>query len=64
MSVNGEIYNAYNLYNNKNTIAIVPRENFTKKNQIIINIQNKGTIALLRKPKKQHIKKVKTCVKT
>ena len=48
MSVNGEIHNAYNLYINKNTITMAPRENFTK--EIIFNIQNKGTIALLRNP--------------
>ena len=30
MSVNGEIYNAYNLYVIKNTVTIVPRGNFTK----------------------------------
>ena len=29
MSVNGEIYNAYNLYVIKNTVTIVPRGNFT-----------------------------------
>ena len=31
MSVNGEIYNAYNLYFNKNTITIAPMEHFTKE---------------------------------
>ena len=49
MSVNGEIHNAYNLYIKKNTITIAPREILQKK-QIIFNLQNKRTIALLRKP--------------
>ena len=31
MSVNAEIHNAYNLYINKNAIAIAPRGNFTKE---------------------------------
>ena len=31
MSVNGEIHNPYNLYITKNTVTIVPRENFTKE---------------------------------
>ena len=31
MSVNGEIYNTYHLYINANTVAKVPRGNFTKK---------------------------------
>ena len=31
MSVNGEIYNAYNLYITKNTITIAARENSTKE---------------------------------
>ena len=35
-----------------------------QKKHIIFNLQNKGRIALLRKPEKQRIKKVKTCVKT
>ena len=30
----------------------------------MFNLQNKGTIGQLRKPNKQRIKKVKTCVKT
>ena len=31
MSVNGEIHNAFNLYIIKNTVAIVPTENFIKE---------------------------------
>ena len=31
MSANDEIYNAYTLYNIKNTVTIVPRGNFTKE---------------------------------
>ena len=49
MSVNDEIHNAYNLYVKKNTITIDLGEILQKK-QIIFNLQNKGTIALLRKP--------------
>ena len=49
MSVNGEIHNAYNLHTKKNTITIAPRGNFKKK-QIIFDLENKGTMALLRKP--------------
>ena len=49
MSVNGEIYNAYNLYIITYTVTIVPREILQKK-EIIYNLKNKGTIALLRKP--------------
>ena len=48
MSVNSEIYNAYNLYIIENIHAIVPRGNFTK--EINNKGMNKGIIALLRKP--------------
>ena len=44
MSVNGEIYNAYNLYIITNTVTIV------RKKEIIFTLKNKGAIALLRKP--------------
>ena len=39
-------------------------EEILQKKQLIFNLQNKGTIALLRKPWKQRIRKVKTRVKT
>ena len=56
MSVNSEIHNAYNLYIKKNTITIAPRGNFTKETDNF-NLQNKGTIALLRKFKSRVLKK-------
>ena len=37
MSVNGELHNTCHLYVTKNTVTIVPRGNFTKK-QIIFNL--------------------------
>ena len=46
MSVNGEIHNAYNLYINKNNEYL---GKILQKKQIIFNLKNKGTIAMLRK---------------
>ena len=34
MSASGEIRNAYNLYDIKNTVTIVPGQNFTKETNI------------------------------
>ena len=50
MSLNGKIHDAYNLYIKKNTITIAPNGEIIQKKQIIFNLQNKGIIALLRKP--------------
>ena len=42
MSVNGEIHNAYNLYIIKNSVAIVPRENFTKEANTCSSIEQRN----------------------